>query len=402
MTADAAPNPMRPLEGLRIIETANFLAGPIAGMFLGDFGADIIKVERPGQGDESRYWGNNRDGVGLYYKVLNRNKRSVIADLRTPLGQEIVTRLASTADVLIENYRPGTMERWNLGYEQLSAHNPKLIMVRVSAYGQTGPYSARPGFGTLAEAFAGYAHITGERDGSPLLPAFGLADSTTGLMAALLTLVALNARAETGRGQMVDLGIYETLFTLLGPQVVDFDQLGLVQGRNGSRLPFTAPRNTFQTKDGQWFAVGGSAQRVFERICEALDRPDLIAMPEFADNRQRMANAELLDEHLQEAIGRLTADDLIERFERFEAAAAPVQSVDQVIADPQVIARENVATIDDPELGPLRMQNVVGRLTETPGRIDFAGPTLGSASREVLIDELGFDESALADAGFLP
>lgn len=391
----AEQNSQKALDGIRVTEVANFLAGPMVGMFLGDFGADVVKVERPDGGDECRYWGHNRAGVGLYYKVLNRNKRSVTADLRTPFGQAVVRRLAERSDVLVENFRPGTMEKWGLGYGQLSRINPDLVMIRISAYGQTGPYRERPGFGTLAEAFAGYAHITGERDGRPLLPAFGLADSTTGLMGAMLAMVALKARERGARGQLVDLGIYETLFTLLGPQVVDFDQLGIVQGRNGSRLPFTAPRNTFITSDGRWVAVGGSAQSVFERICRALECEELISRPEFLDNRARIDNAEALDEQLQAAIGRLDLAELVTRFEQHAAAVAPVQSVDEVIDHPQVRARENVVEVADGELGSLRMQNVVGRLSATPGQVESAGPALGSSNQEILVNELGFAEDEL-------
>jgi crotonobetainyl-CoA:carnitine CoA-transferase CaiB-like acyl-CoA transferase len=401
VTGSTVGNGPDALAGVRVVELASFLAGPLAGMCLGDFGADVVKIERPGAGDECRLWGNARDGVGLYFKVLNRNKRSITADLHTALGQEIVRRLARDADVLIENFRPGTLERWGIGADVLSGINPRLVMVRISAYGQTGPYRERPGFGTLAEAFAGYAHISGERDGRPLLPAFGLADATTGVMGAMLALVALRARDATGTGQVVDLGTYESLFSMLGPQVVDFDQLGIVQGRNGSRLPFTAPRNTFLTSDGRWIAVGGSAHSVFERICRALEREDLLDRPEFADNRARIQNAEALDEELQDGIARLDLDEVMRRFTAIGAAAAPVQSVDDVIVDPQVRARENVVSIDDDELGAIRMQNVVGKLSATPGRITCAGPVLGSSNRAILVDELGFDERELEAAGFL-
>src|SRR4051812_14137683 len=269
-----APPGGKPLADVRVLDISNFLAAPLATMFLADFGADVIKVERPGRGDEVRYWGNDKDGVGLYYKVINRNKRAITLNLQTPLGAEAVKRLAKDADIVVENYRPGTLERWGLGFDALSAENPALVMVRVTGFGQSGPFRQRPGFGTLAEAYAGYAHISGHEDGPPLLPGFGLADSTTGLMAAYLSMVALHEARRTGRGQVVDLALYETLFTLLGPQVVDFDQLGLVQHRSGSRLPFTAPRNTYRTKDGRWVSIAGSAQSIFERICAALDIPD--------------------------------------------------------------------------------------------------------------------------------
>jgi len=389
------------LSGIRVADISNFLAAPMASMFLGDYGAEVVKVEHPSRGDEMRFWGENKKGVGLYYKVINRNKKSVTADLRTPIGVEIVKRLVRTADVVIENYRPGTLEKWGLGYDVLSEINPRIVMLRITGFGQTGPYSHKPGFGTLAEAFAGAAHITGFPDRPPLLPAFGLGDSTAGLAGAFLTMVALFERERHGgRGQVVEFAIYEPLLTLLGPQVVNYDQLGLVQERSGSRLPFTAPRNTYRTRDGKWVAIAGSAQSIFERICRALERPELIADPRFRDNRIRMENAAGLDAELQSAIERFDLDALIRRFEQHEAAVAPVNNVAQIFADPHYAARQNITAVPDEELGgPLRMQNVVGNFSRTPGAIRRAGPRLGEHNREVLVEELGFSEGELQDAG---
>ncbi len=393
-----APNSA--LADVRVLDISNFLAAPLCSMFLADFGADVVKIEQPGRGDEIRYWGHDKDGVGLYYKVVNRGKRSVTADLRTPLGVEIVKRLARDVDVVVENYRPGTLERWGLGYDVLSAENPGLILVRVSGFGQTGPNSSRPGFGTLAEAYAGYAHISGHPDGPPLLPAFGLADSTTGLMAAYLTMVALHEQRRTGRGQVVDLAIYETLLTLLGPQVVDYDQLGIVQQRAGSRLPFTAPRNTYRTRDGRWVSMAGSAQSTFERICAALEAPDLVRDPRFCDNRLRLKNAEALDVELQKHIGGFDFADLQDRFLRLQATVAPVNDIAAIFEDEHMAARRNIVAVEDEELGgPLRMQNVVGKFSRTPGAIRTSGPRMGAHNRDVLVDRLGFDEEQLRAAG---
>lgn len=394
----AKANP--PLDGVKVVDLANFLAGPVASMFLGDFGADVIKVERPGSGDEMRYWGNDKDGVGLMYKLINRNKRSVTADLKTPLGVEIVKRLVKDADVVIENYRTGTLERWGLGYDVLREINPQVVMVRLTGYGQTGPNREKPGFGTLAEGYAGYAYITGYPDRPPLLPGFGLADETAGLMGAFLTMVALQERQQSGKGQMVDLAIYEPLLTLLGPQVVDFDQIGLIQERNGSRLPFTAPRNTYRTRDDKWVSMSGSAQSTFERMCDALEIPDIPQDPRFLDNRLRIQNATALDEILQAVIERHDRDNLLALFDAFGATVAPCNNVEEILADPHIQARENITTVDDGELGgPLRMQNVVGKFSRTPGEIRHAGPKLGSSNREILIDQLGFSEDELKDAG---
>lgn len=390
-----------PLAGVKVVDIANFLAGPLASMFLADFGADVIKVERPETGDEVRYWGNDKDGVGLMYKLINRNKRSVTGDLRTPTGVEIVKRLVKDADIIIENYRKGTLERWGLGYDVLSEINPGLIMVRLTGFGQTGPNSHRPGFGTLAEGYSGYAYITGFPDRPPLLPGFGLADDTAGLMAAYLAMVALQEKNRSGKGQVVDMAIYEPLFTLLGPQVVDYDQLGLIQERNGSRLPFTAPRNTYHTKDDKWVSISGSAQSTFERMCEALEVPELITDPRFLDNRLRIQNTAALDAALQAAIVKFDRDALIELFDKFGAAVAACNNIAEIFADPHFKERENIVSVDDAELGgPIRMQNVVGRFSRTPGKIHHAGPALGFSNREILVEQLGFDEEELKQAGY--
>ena len=390
-----------PLSGVKVIEISNHLAAPTAAMYLADFGADVIKIERPGDGDELRRWGNSKDGVGLYFKVVNRGKKSVTADLRTPTGVAIVKRLVADADIVLENYRTGTLKKWGIDYDVLSAINPRLIMLKVTGFGQTGPHRLRPGFGTLAEAFTGYAHITGHADGPPLLPAFGLGDASTGLMGAFLMLVALHERnAGGGKGQVIDLALYETLFTLLGPQVVNYDQLGIVQQREGSRLPFTAPRNTYRTRDGKWVAIAGSTQAVFERICEALEVPHLATDQRFFENRIRLENAAPLDVYLQAAVGKLDLPELLKRFESSDAAVAPVYDVAQTFEDPQFRARENIISVPDEELGgPVRMQNVVGKLSRTPGKIRCAGPRLGEHNREVLVDRLGFSEAELRAAG---
>ena len=257
---NTVPHYERSLAGIRVVELASLIAGPMIGMMLGDHGAEVIKVEQPGAGDGLRGWGNRKNGVGLYHKMLNRNKRSVTADLRTPLGVEIVRRLVQDADVVIESFRPGTLESWGLGFDDLAAINPGIVLVRISGYGQTGPNSSRPGFGTLAEASTGFAYANGYADRPPLLPSFAVADTTTGLSGAFLTLAALRARDRTGRGQVVDLAIYETLLTMLGPHVLDYDQLGLVQERTGSRLPIVSPRNAFRTRDGKWVAISAGSR----------------------------------------------------------------------------------------------------------------------------------------------
>jgi crotonobetainyl-CoA:carnitine CoA-transferase CaiB-like acyl-CoA transferase len=389
------PGPLA-LENVSVIDISNYLAAPMCSMFLADFGADVIKVERPLIGDEIRRWGEVKNGVGLYYKAVNRSKKSVTADLRTPFGVEVVKRLVANADILVENYRTGTLEKWGLGPDVLMAINPGLIVVRITGFGQTGPNRLRPGFGTIAEAYAGCAYITGYPDRPPLLPGFGLADSTTGLMGAYLASVALHEKRRSGKGQVIDLALYETLLTLLGPQVVNYDQLDMVQERAASRLPFTAPRNIYRTRDDKFISVGGSAQSIFERLCIALDVPDLPKDARFSNNRARLDNVDALDETLQKAVERFDRDELMRRFVEMEAAISPVNSIEDILDDEHIAARENIIAIEDAELGgPLRMQNVVGRLSRTPGSIRHTGPRLGEHNREVLVDMLGFTEEDL-------
>ena len=389
------------LDGIRVVELANFISGPFIGMQLADYGADVIKIEHPLRGDGLRGWGNLKNNVGLYHKVLNRNKRSVSADLGTSLGVEIVRRLCARADVVIENFRPGTLEEWGLGYDELSPINPGLVLVRVSGFGQTGPYRERSGFGSLAEAMTGFAYTNGFADRPPLLPSFAMADTTTGLAGAFLALAALQARRNNGgRGQVVDLPIYEPMLSLMGAQIVDYDQLGIVQQRQGSRLPLVSPRNTFRTSDGGWIALSGGAHAVFQRLCAALDVPELAQDPRFSDNRKRLENADAIEQALQNAIGKFTLDDVAARLREHDAPGAPVCSVADMFDDPHIQARSNIAKVFDEELqDSIQMPNVIGRFSETPGSVRHSAPTLGSSNRAVLMVELGFSQGELAAAG---
>jgi crotonobetainyl-CoA:carnitine CoA-transferase CaiB-like acyl-CoA transferase len=392
---------VKALQGIRVVELANYIAGPSIGMLLADYGATVIKVESPSGGDGIRTWGNRHKDVGLYHKVLNRNKRSVTADLHTPLGREIVRRLAARADVVTESFRPGTLEKWQLGFDVLRAQNRGLILVRVSGFGQTGPYSPRAGFGSLAEAMTGFAYTNGFPDRPPLLPSFALADTTTGFAGAFLTLAALEARRVNGGvGQIVDLAIYESLLTLMGPHVIDHELLGVVQERAGSRLPLVAPRGAYRTRDDKWIAISAGADAAFKGVCAALELPALVTDPRFATNQARLANWEVLDALLRPAFARLDHAPAMAILQRCGAPAAPIYNVADFVADPHVQARGDVARVWDDELDcELGMQNVVGRLSETPGRVAAAGPVLGADNRSILIDELAFGEAELRAAG---
>ncbi|MFC7893963.1 CaiB/BaiF CoA transferase family protein [Streptomyces sp. NPDC057381] len=382
--ASASPAAAPPLSGLRVLDLATLFAGPLAATMLGDFGAEVIKVEHPSRPDPSRGHGPSKDGVGLWWKVLGRNKRTITLDLSKPAGRTTLLRLAATADVVVENFRPGTLEKWDLGWDELSAVNPRLILTRVTGFGQFGPYARRPGFGTLAEAMSGFAAMTGEPDAPPTLPPFGLADSIAALATAYAVMTALAARDRTGEGQVVDMAIIEPILTVLGPQPTWYDQLGHVQPRTGNRSQNNAPRNTYRTADGTWVAVSTSAQSVAERVMRLVGRPELIDEPWFGSGADRARHADVLDAAVGDWIARHGRADVLAAFEKAEAAVAPVQDVRDVMADPQYQALDTVTTVDDPELGPLRMQNVLFRLSATPGAIRWAGRPHGADTEEVL------------------
>ncbi|MEW2449924.1 CoA transferase [Streptomyces parvulus] len=383
----AAPS-SAPLTGLRVLDLATLFAGPLAATMLGDFGAEVVKVEHPTRPDPSRGHGPSKDGIGLWWKILGRNKRTITLDLSTPAGRTTLLRLASTADVVVENFRPGTLEKWDLGWDELSAVNPRLVLTRVTGFGQFGPYARRPGFGTLAEAMSGFAAMTGEPDAPPTLPPFGLADSIAALATAYAVMTALAARERTGEGQVVDMAIIEPILTVLGPQPTWYDQLGHVQPRTGNRSQNNAPRNTYRTADGTWVAVSTSAQSVAERVMRLVGRPELVDEPWFASGADRARHADVLDAAVGDWIARHSRADVLAAFEKAEAAVAPVQDVRDVMTDPQYRALDTVTTVDDPELGPLRMQNVLFRLSATPGAIRWAGRPHGADTEEVLT-ELG-------------
>jgi crotonobetainyl-CoA:carnitine CoA-transferase CaiB-like acyl-CoA transferase len=376
------------LGGVRVLDLATLFAGPLAATLLGDFGAEVVKVEHPAQPDPSRGHGPSKDGIGLWWKLLGRNKRTITLDLSKRGGRETLLRLAADVDVIIENFRPGTLEKWDLGWEELSAANPRLVLARVTAFGQFGPYAHRPGFGTLAEAMSGFAAITGEAGAPPTLPPFGLADSIAGLATAYAVLTALAARDRTGEGQVIDMAIIEPILTVLGPQPIWYDQLGHVQPRTGNRSANNAPRNTYRTADGSWVAVSTSAQSIAERVMRLVGRPDVIDEPWFATGADRALHADILDGAVGAWIAERTRDEVLAAFEKAEAAIAPVQDVRDVMTDPQYQALDTVTTVDDPELGPLRMQNVLFRLSATPGAIHWAGRPHG-ADTDAVLTELG-------------
>lgn len=396
MTADEAGNRPAPLEGVRVLDAATLFAGPLAATFLGDFGADVIKIEHP-RGDPIRSHGHSKDGIPLWWKMVGRNKRTLTLNLSRTEGQVVLRDLAKTADVLVENFRPGTLERWNLGPEALLRDNPRLIVLRTTAFGQFGPYSGRPGFGTIAESMSGFAAITGEPGSPPTLPPFGLADGIAGLAGAIAAVLALYARdARCGTGQVIDLAIIEPILTILGSQPTVYDQLGIVQERTGNRSFNNAPRNTYRTRDGKWVAISASAQSVAERVLRLVGHPEVIDEPWFTSGAERARHADVLDTMVGGWIGQHDQDAVVQAFEEAEAAVSPIYTVADVMNDPQYLALNSIVCLPDEDLGQVRMQNVLFRMLGTPGRIRWTGRRLGQDTEQVLA-ELGYSAERAAD-----
>ncbi len=387
--------PPLPLEGLRILDIATVIGGPGVATRLGDFGADVIKVEHPVTGDTTRAFGWRVAGVSLWWKHIGRNKRPVTLRLSDPRGQELLLRLVERADVLVESFRAGTLERWNLAPERLLERNPRLIVLRISAFGQTGPYAHRPGFGTIAEAMSGLAHMTGDADGPPTLPPVALADEVAALLGAFAVMVAIHARDRSGAGQVIDQSLFEGLFGITGPVAAAFDRLGLVSGRHGSRLPYVAPRNTYRTADGRWVALSGTSQSVAERILAAVGRPELARDARFSTNDARIENVEALDAIIGEWVGARTLQEAMTTFEAHGAAASPIYDIQQIWSDLQYRARDTIVRVPDDELGEVALPDAQPRLSETPGRIRHAGLPKGAANRDVFHGELGIDAEEL-------
>lgn len=381
-----------------MLDLATLAAGPLVATYLGEFGADVIKVEEPRNGDPIRTWGNQRDGIGLMWKSVSRNKRSVTLDLRSPEGQDLVRRLVAHADVLIVNTRPQTLRKWGLDYESLRTVNERLVMLHVTGYGLTGPKSERPGFGTLGEAMSGFAHITGEADGPPTLPPFMLADGVASLNAAYAVMMALYHRDVHGApGQLIDVNLIDPLARLLEQTLLGYDQLGLVPTRGGNRWDISAPRNTYRTADGKWLAMSGSSPTLALRVFQAIGRADLVDDADFSDPQRRLARAREVDAVVADWVDTKTLSEAMAVFEAAEVAAAPVYDITALVADEQLTHREVFVGVKDDDLGAMTVQAPVPRFSATPGRIDHLGPALGEHNAEVYGELLGLSPNDIAD-----
>ena len=386
------PEAHPPLSDLRVVDLSRLVAGNMVSLQLADHGAEVIKIEDPAHGDPLRAWRVN--GHALHWKVYARNKKSLALNLRHPDGLTCLRDLLATSDILIENYRPGTLEAMGLAPETLWQGNPRLIIVRISGFGQDGPYRDRPGFGSLVESMSGFAAMNGFADRPPVLPPLALADMVAGLYGAYAVMIARREVERGGPGQVIDLPLLDPIISILGPQAESFRTSGQRPERSGSRSQTTSPRNVFQTRDGRWIAISASIQTMAERLLRAVGRADMIADPRFATNTARVCNADACEQPIADFIAARDLADVMAIFEREQITAAPVYDIDQLIADPHVGAREVLVDMPDAEMGHVMMHNVVPRLSGTPGALRTPAPGLGEHTRQIL-DGLGYDAARI-------
>jgi len=385
-----------PLAGIRVLELGSLIAGPFCGKTLADFGAEVIKVEPPGEGDPLRRWRRLRNGVSLWWHVQSRNKRSVTCDLRRPEGQEIVRRLAARCDIALENFRPGALERWNLGWDELARANPRLVLVRISGYGQTGPYRERPGFAAIAEALAGLRYITGFPDRPPVRPNLSIGDTIASLHGVIGALLALHEVRKTGKGQVVDVALHEAVFNCMESLLPEYDAQGYVRERSGSALPGIAPSNLYPCKDGAYVLIAGNADSLYRRLMTAIGREDLRDDPALARNDGRAAQMQRIDDAIAAWTSRFSQDEVLLHMEKAEVPAGRIYTAADIAADPHFLARGMIQEIAASDGEPLKVPGIVPKLSATPGAIRSAAPKLGEHTEDVL-HELGYDARAITN-----
>lgn len=374
-----------PLAGLRILDISTVLAGPLSATYLADLGAAVVKVEVPVTGDALRGLPPMKDGVPLWWKVANRNKKGITLDLRKPKGQQLFGKLLPRFDVLVENFRPGTLDRWGLDSEWLFALRPGLIVLRLTGFGQTGPYRNKPGFARVFESLSGFTHICGEDGGGPLHMGFPISDAVAGLFGAVGILSAMHYRLKNPQepGQEIDLSATEAMFRLLDFSAIEFDQLGTIRNRSGNFSQYSAPSNVYRTKDYQWASIAASTQSIFARLVAVMGKPELLDDPRFTTNPDRVRNRAAIDAIVADWIASRTMPELIRDLDAAEVGFSPINSIDKVFEDPQFVARDAIVNVSDRELGVVKMQNVVPRFTRTPGEVRSTGPTLGEHNAEI-------------------
>ncbi|WP_280554690.1 CoA transferase [Halomonas sp. 25-S5] len=397
------PNRPLPLAGLKVLELGQLIAGPFATKLLGEFGADVIKVEPPGTGDPLRKWRIIEDGTSLWWDVQSRTKRSMTLDLRSEEGQAMVRRLAAEADVLVENFRPGTLEGWGLGYEALAEHNPGLIMVRVSGFGQTGPYRDKPGFGVIGEAMGGLRYLTGQPGKPSVRVGVSIGDSLSALYAVIGTLLALQERGRSGLGQQIDVALYESVFAMMESLLPEYDATGQVREPSGSVLPGITPSNAYRTRSGDYVLIAGNGDSIFKRLMGVIGRADLAEDPDLAHNDGRSRQAKRIDTAIEAWTVERERDTILAALDDARVPAGYPYTAADIASDPHYLAREMIQTITRPNGKPLKVPGVLPRLSATPGRLGVGGPALGQHTDEVL-DELGIDQATrtkLRDAGII-
>lgn len=389
MTETVSPPP-GPLADLVVIEMGTLIAGPFCGQILGDFGAEVIKVEDPRVGDPMRQWGRSLPkGLSPWWPVIGRNKKSVGLDLRKPEGQALAKQLISKADVVIENFRPGAMEKWGLGYDVLSQENPGLIMARVSGFGQTGPYSQRAGYGLIGEAMGGLRYVTGDPDRAPARAGISIGDSLAAMHSVMGILMALHHRERTGKGQVIDAALYESVLAVMENLITEYDLTGYVRERSGSILPGIAPSNAYPCANGEMILIGGNGDNVYARLTEAMGRPDLKTDPKFVDHASRGTHQHELDGIIADWTSTFALPELLKLLEGKGIPASRVYRAPDMLDDPQFAARDAVVTVEHDVFGRIRMQNAFPKLSATPGRVRWPGPELGQHTAEVLAERAG-------------
>ena len=382
-----------PLTDLRVIELGQLLAGPFCGQLLADFGAEVIKFEQPGVGDPMRNWGQEKPyGKSLWWPVVGRNKKSATLNLRQPEAQQIIRTLVKDTDILIENFRPGTMERWNLGYEDLSEINPRLVMVRVTGFGQTGPYSARAGYGSIGEAMGGLRYIIGDPSTQPSRVGISIGDELAALHAFMGAMMAIHARERTGRGQIVDSAIYEAVLNMMESLVTEYDVAGYVRERTGPILPNVSPSNVFQTSDDKLLLIAANQDTVFKRLAAAMDQPELAENERYATHSARGKHQAELDALINDWSREHSLAVLEEKLERHGIPCGLIFTAREMLDNPHFKDREAIVEVEHPELGPIKMQNIAPRLSDTPGEICHVGPALGEHNDYVYSNILGIPE----------
>jgi len=374
-----------PLEGLRVIEMGTLIAGPFCGQILGDFGAEVVKLEDPRTGDPMRQWGRSLPkGLSPWWPVIGRNKKSVTVDLRKPEGQALARELICGADVVVENFRPGSLEKWGLGYEALEALNPGLVMARVSGFGQTGPYAKRAGYGLVGEAMGGMRYVTGHPDRPPARAGISIGDSLAAIHAALGVMMALRVRERTGRGQVVDAALYESVLAVMENLITEYGLTGYVRERSGSILPGIGPSNVYPCADGEMILIGGNGDNIFRRLAEVMGRPDLKTDPRYATHAARGQNQTELDAIIAEWTGGRALSDLLAALTAGDVPNGRLYRAPDMLEDPQFAARQSIVETDHPVFGAIKMQNVFPKLSANPGRVRWPGPALGEHTDAVL------------------